>query len=165
MAIEMWQQNSPAGRFLRDHDWVRFLLLIAYMSALAAFATWRVVAVLTTHRAWLFLFWVLGLALCLLAWPTVLGVSAKHPPWGPARVLSRSTRVGVVGLISVIAVFAVVPERTSPVEFWQPACLQLVGSGFWLCFAGLVLVRRVRQRAWRGFSPEEHPLDGPARRT
>jgi hypothetical protein len=48
------------------------------------------------------------------------------------------------------AVVADEPERITPVRFWQPGWLQLIGAGFWLSLSVLILVRRTRQRAWRG---------------
>ena len=86
----------------------------------------------------------------------MLGVSYKHPPWGPAKRMSRSVRMGFAVCISVVAAVALVAKRTSQVQLWQPAWLQVAGSGFSLGFAGLLVFRRVSQRAWRGFSPDEY---------
>jgi hypothetical protein len=149
------RRAGPAEAFIREHEWVLFILLVAYIGAVAAFSAWRAVAEIADHptqRVWLVLALLSGLAICAAAWPTLLGVSSRHPARGPAKELSRSTRQCLVVLLSLVAVVAVLPRRTGPVEFWQPGSVQLLGSGFWLGFAALVLSRRVRQRAWRGFA-------------
>ena len=153
--------GRSTGDFLEDHEWLRFVLLIAFMSGLAAFAAWRVVVVLSadsSHEAWLVVALGGGLLVCLGAWPTVLGVSSRHPPWGPARKLSRSVRLWTVVIMSLVAIVALMPSRSTPVRFWQPGWLQLLGSGFFLGFAGLLVQRRVRQKAWRGFDSDDRPI-------
>ena len=155
------RQSSSSEAFLRDHEWVRFVLLLGFMFALASFAAWRVAVELADHRAqrvWLVGSLVAGAVVALVGWPTVFGVSSKHPPWGPAKALSRSARNGLAVALSLLAVVALLPKHNGPVQFWQPGWVQLLGSGFWLCFAGLVVQRRVRQRAWRGFAADEHRL-------
>jgi CDP-diglyceride synthetase len=154
------RRSGPVGKFVGEHEWARFVLLLCYLSALAAFCAWRVVSELTEHgnrRGWLVLFFLGGLVVACAAWPTVIGVSYKHPPWGPAKKLSLSGRRALNACISLAGVVALIPKQSSPVQFWQPGWVQVAASGFWLGFAGLVLVRRVRQRAWRGFSPDEYP--------
>lgn len=155
------RQSSPSESFFRDHEWIRFIWVLAFMLTLASFAGWRVAVELTDHRSqwsWLVVSLVAGAVVALAGWPTVFGVSSKHPPWGPASALSRSARNGVAVVLSVLAVVALLPKRNGPIEFWQPGWVQLLGGGFWLCFAGLVVQRRVRQRAWQGFGPDEHPI-------
>ena len=73
-------------------------------------------------------------------------------------MLSRTARLGAAVVVSTIAVVALLPKRSSLTQFWQPGWLQLIGSGFWIGFAALVLHRRVGQKAWRGFNPDERPI-------
>lgn len=153
----MRRNSAWSERFLHQHEWVRFVLLTVYLSALASFAGWRAVSEITDHpdeRAWLWLALAGGSIICLVAWVTVLGVSRQFPPKGVARGLSRQARIVISAALSVAAVVALVPKRTSPLKFWQPGWVQAIGAGFWLAFAVLVIVRRIHQKAWRGFGAQ-----------
>ena len=138
--------------FFRRHEPVRFAMLVVFMSALAAFAVWRLVAVTRDNPqpGWLIVAFAVGLIVCSVAWITFLGVPFRDPPEGPPNRLSPRTRLWLSVLVGVAALVADEPEQTTPVRFWQPGWLQLIGAGFWLSLSVLIMARRTRQRAWRG---------------
>jgi hypothetical protein len=144
--------------FFRRHERARFAVLEIFMSALAAFAVWRLVAVTTDNPSrvgWSLVSFAAGLLLCSVAWIAFLGVPFGDPSMRPARGLSRRTTLWLSVIAGVGAVVAVEPEKTNPAQFWQPGWLQLIGAGFWLGLALFITVRRARQRAWRGFKTPE----------
>ncbi len=138
--------------FFRRHERVRFAMLMVFMSALAAFAVWRLVAVTrgNPRPGWPIVAFVAGVIVCSVAWATILGVPFREQPEGRPKRLSPRTRLWLSVVLGVAAVVADEPEQTTPVRFWQPGWLQLIGAGFWLSLSVLIMARRTRQRAWRG---------------
>jgi hypothetical protein len=143
---------NRSDAFFRRHEPVRFATLAVFMSALAAFAVWRLVGVTrgNPRPGWLIVAFVAGVIVCSVAWVAFLGVPFREQCEGSAKRLSSGARLWLSVVVGGAAVVADEPERITPVRFWQPGWLQLIGAGFWLSLSVLILVRRTRQRAWRG---------------
>jgi hypothetical protein len=156
---------NRSDALFRRHEPVRFAMLVVFMSALATFAVWRLVAVTrgNSRPGWLIVAFLAGVMVCSVAWVTFLGVPFREQPDGPPTRLSCRTLPWLAVVVGVAAVVADEPEQTSPVRFWQPGWLQLIG--------GRVLVEPLGTPApsttttSRGASEAETSAKGAAPRT
>jgi ABC-type sugar transport system permease subunit len=66
------------------------------------------------------------------------------------RTAGRAWSVASQGVLAVLACFAALPRRSGQ-AFPQPAWMQVAGASFWVTFAVVMVVNRIRNRGWQSF--------------